>query len=206
MLDNENKVLKYTTNCLRDCPFVFLARPSDPGNGNIRIVMLEITKEQELQLDSGKSLLLQRGGLSFRIEPDFCLGYGELDLSPNSNDCIKIDNGDWDKRLYIRHFMPSEYDYNTHSVTSDIKGGRWYDTSRALTYLPYLYARMNKPKRVCIFKEYIDIVAMNRAKQKAAKQREWTKNNKEYLAKQRQKRTAAKRNAKLSLLTFNIKK
>ena len=102
--------------------------------------------------------------------------------------------------------MPSEYDYATHSVTSDIKGGRWYDTSRALTYLPYLYACLNKPKRVCIFREYIDIVAMNRAKQKAAKQREWTRNNKEYLAKKRQKRTAAKRNAKLSLLTFNIKK
>ncbi len=206
MLDKENNVLKYTTNCLHDCPFAFLARPNDPGNGNIRIVMLEITEEQELQLDSGKSLLLQRGGLSFHIEPDFCLGYGELDLSPNSDDCIKIDNGDWDKRLYIRQFMTSKYDYATHSVTSDIKEGRWYDTSRALTYIPYLYASINKPKRVCIFKEYIDIVALNRAKQKAAKQKEWTKNNKEYLAKKRQKRVAAKRDAKLSLLTFNIKK
>lgn len=206
MLNNENKVLKYTTNCPRNYPFVFLARPNDPGNGNVRVVMVEITEEQERQLDSGKSLLLQRGGLSFYIEPDFCLGYGEFDLSPNSDDCIKINNGDWDKRLYIRQFMPSEYDYATHSVTSDIKGGRWYDTSRALTYLPYLYACMNKPKRVCIFREYIDILARNRAKQKAAKQREWTRNNKEYLARKRQKRTAAKRNAKLSLLTFNIKK
>ena len=206
MLDNENKSLKFITNCIKDCPFVFIVRPCDPGNGNIKIVMISITEEQEKQLDSGKSLSLTRGGLSFNIEPDFCLGYGELDLSPNSNDCIKIDKGDWDKRLYIRHFMPSEYDYPTHSVTSDIKGGRWYDTSRALTYLPYLYACMNKPKRVCIFREYIDIIAMNRAKQKAVKQREWTRNNKEYLAKKHQKRTAAKRNAKLSLLTFNIKK
>lgn len=206
MLDKENNVLKYTTDCLHDCPFAFLARPSDPGNGNVRIVMLEITEEQETQLDSGKSLLLKRGGLSFHIEPEFCLGYGELDLSPNSDDCIKIDSGDWDKRLSIRQFMPSEYDYNTHSVTSNIKGGKWYDTDRALTYIPYLYASINKPKRVCIFREYIDIVALNKAKQKAAKQKEWTKNNKEYLTKKRQKRVAAKRNAKLSLLTFNVKK
>ena len=206
MLDNENKVKTYTTNCLRDCPFVFLARPNDPGNGNIRVVMIEISEEEERQLDSGKSLLLQRGELSFNVDPNLCLGYGELDLSPNSDDCIKIDKGDWDRRLYIRHFMPSKYDYETHTVTSTIKGGGWYDTSRALTYLPYLYACMNKPKRVCIFKEYIDFISIARAKRKAEKQREWTKNNKEYLAKKRQKRTMAKRNAKLSLLTFNVKK
>lgn len=206
MLDKENKILKHTTDCIRNLPFVFLARPNDPGNGNVRVVMLEINKEQEEQLDSGKTLLLERGGVSFRIEPDFCLGYGELDLSPNSEDVIKIDNGDWYNRLYIRQFMPSEYNYETHSVTSDIKGGRWYDTSRPRTYLPYLYACLNKPKRVCIFREYIDVVAMNRAKQKAAKQKEWTNNHKEYLHKQRQKRVAAKRSAKLSMLTFNVKK
>lgn len=203
MLNNDDN-FKFTNNCINNLPFVFLARPKDPGNGNIRVVMLEISEAEEKQLDSSKSLLLKRGGLSFHIEPDFCLAYGELDLSPNSNDVIAMNDSNWDSRLYIRHFIPSNYDYNTHSFMSDLKRGRWYDTDRPIIYVPYLYACINKPKRVCIFKEYIDIIALNKAKQKAEKQKQWNTNNKERITKQRRKRIEAKRNAKLSMLNFNI--
>lgn len=206
MLDNENKNYRYTTRCLSDCPFVFLARPIDPGNGNIRIVMLEISKEQEKALDSGKSLSLERGGLSFSIDPNFCLAYGELDIAPNSEFVYNMSIGGWDKRLYIKIPVPSEYDYDTHTIKSDLPRGRWYDTANPCTYLPYLYACINKPERVCIFKEYTDTIAMIRARRKAEKQKEWSNNHKDVITKQRHKRSANKRKAKLSLLSFNLKR
>ena len=205
MLDNENKSLKFITNCIKDCPFVFIVRPCDPGNGNIRIVMISITEEQEKQLDSGKSLSLTRGGLSFSIDPDFCLAYGEFDLSPNSKDINEFARANWFAKFTVNQFMPSEYDYEHHCVISDIRRGRWYDTDNLKTYLPYLYACINKPKRICIFREYVDRIALLRAKQKADKQREWNKNNKERIKRKKMQRTIAKRNAKLSMLTFNYK-
>lgn len=206
MLDNENYIQKYTSDCIKNLPFAFIVRPCDPGNGNIRVVMLEISENEEKELDAGKSLSLERGGLYFTVDPYLCFAYGEFDLSPNSNDVDKIDKANWFGRFTVRQFIPSEYDYETHTVTSDIKGGRWYDTDYVKTYIPYLYACLGKPKRICIFKEYRDIIAINRAKRKAETQREYSKNNKEYLRKKRQNRVAAKRNAKLNMLIFNVTK
>lgn len=204
MLETETD-FKYTNKCISNLPFVFIARPKDPGNGNIRVVMLEITKEQEEQLDEGKSLSITKEGLSFSINPDFCLAYGEFDFSPNSDDIKKIDNSNYFDRLYIRHFIPSVYDYENHCVHSNMKNGQWFDTDNIKTYLPYLYACINKPKRICIFKEYIDTKAILRAQRKAEKKKEWRLNNKEKIRQQQRNKLNAKRNAKLSLLTFKTK-
>jgi hypothetical protein len=126
-------------------------------------------------------------------------------MSPNSNDINEFARANWFAKLTVNQFMPSEYDYEHHCVISDIRRGRWYDTDNIKTFLPYLYACINKPKRICIFKEYIDTIALRRAKQKADKQKEWNKNNKERIKRKKMQRTIAKRNAKLSMLTFNYK-
>lgn len=206
MSNIENKILKYNNKCINNCPFVFIARPNDPGNGNIRVVMLEITEEQERLLDSNKSLLLNRGGLSFSINPSFCFAYGEFDFSPNSKDINNFDNQNWFNRLYIKHFIPSEYDYDTHTVSSDLRHGRYFDTANLKTYLPYLYACINKPKRVVIFKEYMDIFALRRAEQRAKKQKEYNQNHKDSIDKKRKERIANKKKSKINMLTFNFKK
>lgn len=205
MLYEENKTLKFTNNCIKDCHFVFIVRPCDQGNGNIRVVMIEISEEEENQLNSDKSLSLNRGGLSFNIHPDCCLAYGEFNLSPNSEDVDKFSRAGWLTRYTVRQFIPSEYDYENHCVVSDIRRGRWFDTDNIKTYLPYLYACINKPKRICIFKEYIDIVAIRKANQKIEREKMYYHRNKEYLKQKRQKRVEAKRKLKLSNLKINVK-
>lgn len=204
MLNKENQDLKFTSNCIKDCPFVFIVRSCDPDNGNIRVVMLEIDEAQEKELDAGKSLSIEKGGLSFVINPENCLAYGEFDLSPNSKDIEDFDNADWFSRLYVRQYVPSVYDYETHTVTSDLRRGRWFDTSNLKTYLPYLYACINKPKRICIFKEYIDVVALRKAKRMSEYGKEYAKKNREVIAKKKQQKRIAKRLEKLNKLVFKV--
>lgn len=205
MSDIMNKMM-YNTPCIKDCSFSFIVRPCDPGNGNIRVVMLEISEEEEHLLDSGKSLSLTRGRLSFVVNPALCLAYGDFDLSPNSEDLNKFYDAHWFDRFYIKHFIPSEYDYNTHTLTSDLRRGRWFDTRNIKVYLPYLHACMNKPKRIVIFKEYNDLLALRRAEKHNEQVKQWNKDNKEYLKKKAREKSKAKRELKLSKLTFNYKK
>lgn len=201
---NEIKTYKYTQNCIKDCPFIFIARPTDPRNGNIRLVMIEISEEEEILLNKQIGLSLNRGGLLFNINPDNCLCYGECDLSPNSKDLEDLCSGHWYKRLNIRHFMPANYDYATHTGHSDNKTGQWFDSEIPRTYLPYLYACLNKPKRICIFTEYLSISALRRKKY-AAKQKEWVDKNKDRIRNNHNKKRDTKRTEKLKQLVFAIK-
>lgn len=205
MLDTDINQLTYTIDCIRDCDFVFLVRPCDPGNGNIRVVMTEISYDEELILDSGKSLLLNRGRLSFNVDPEFCYAYGKLDIKPNSDEVIQMDKADWFERYSIRQFIPSEYDFENHCVHSDRRLGRWYDTRNLRTYLPYLYNCINHPERVVIFKEYLSTFDMIKAKERVAWDKKYYDKHKEKISKRVQERRKAKKQSRIKMLTFNLK-
>lgn len=205
MLSTKEETKQYITSCINCLPLVFIARPSE--NSGIQVVMLPITKEQEEQLDNGESLLIETDRGAFSVNPDLCYAYGEFDLSPNSNDVITMYNANWFSSLEIRHSVISNYDYEHHCGVSDRRGGRWYDTSNLKDYLPYLHACIGKPKRVAIFKEYLNSIVNLKAKREAKK-----RNNKKYrqnvannTVKHRDK-TIAKRKAKVSSLKFTIKR
>ena len=82
--------LKYTTNCSSNHPYAFIVRPLDTNNKDLRIMLMEITEEQENELDNNKSISIEKGSYKFNIEPDMCYAYGKLDLSPNSKDIENI--------------------------------------------------------------------------------------------------------------------
>ena len=44
--------LKYTTNCSSNRPYAFIVRPLDTNNKDLRIMLMEITEEQENELDN----------------------------------------------------------------------------------------------------------------------------------------------------------
>lgn len=205
MLNIENTQLPYTIDCIRDCDFVFLVRPCDPGNGNIRVVMTEISYEEEQLLDSGKSLLLTRGGLSFSIDPYFCFAYGALNINPNSDELSQMDKADWFERYSIRQFVPSEYDFENHCIHSDRRLGRWYDTRSIKTYLPYLYNCINHPERVVIFKEYLNTLDIIKAKKRLEIDTRYYNKHKDKISKRVQEKRKIKRQSRIKLLTFNIK-
>ena len=102
----------------------------------------------------------------------------------------------------------TRYDYNTHTVTSDVAGGRWYETNNVENYLPFLYAKIGKPERVVIFRCDTDIFSSR----KKHKNRNTVKDHKHYLAAKdyytsyHKNKTIAKRKAKVSSLQFKIKK
>lgn len=205
MLNIENKTLKYTINCIHNCDFVFLVRPYDPGNGNVRVVMTEISEREEQLLDSGKSLLLNRGRLSFNVDPDFCYAYGNLNIRPGSDELIQMNDADWFTRFYIRQFLPSEYDFDNHIIHSDLPCGRWYDTDSLKSFLPYLYNCINHPERVVIFKEYLNTIEMLKAKERVERDARYYNKHKDKISKRVKEKRQAKRLSKLSMLTFNIK-
>lgn len=204
MLNTNEESKKYVTNCISCLPVVFIARPSE--NSGVQVVMLGITEEQEKQLDNGESLLIETDRGIFNVDPDLCYCYGEFDLSPNSDDIIKMYEAKWFNNLEIRHSVISDYDYENHCGTSDRRGGRWYDTSNLKDYLPYLHGCIGKPKRIVIFKEYLKSVIANKVKnearrKKAIQNREYRKNKDAIIS-----RAIARRKAKVSGLKFTIKK
>ena len=205
MLSTKEEAIKYVTNCITGLPVVFIVRPSE--NAGVQVAMLGITEEQEKQLDNGETLVIETDRGTFNVNPDLCYAYGEFDLSPNSDDIIKMYEAKWFSSFEVRHSVISNYNYENHCGTSDIRVGRWYNTSNLKDYLPYLHACIGKPKRVAIFKEYLNSIVNLKAKREAKK-----RNNKNYrqnvannTVKHRDK-TIAKRKAKVSSLKFTIKR
>ena len=203
MWNTKNKRM-FTSNCINNLDFVFIARSIDPGNGNIDVIMTSITEEEETSLDKGKTIIVKRGKAEFTINPNLCFAYGELDLSPNSDSIKLFAEIDWFYKLYIKHFLFSEYDYEHHTVTADVKGGKWYDTSDISKYLPFLYACLNKPKRIVIFKQTLDTKRLHiKNRQKEYYQKNRAKMDK-ISAKFRMKMSKNKRKARLSTLKFDV--
>lgn len=197
--------LKYTTNCSSNHPYAFIVRPLDTNNKDLRIMLMEITEEQENELDNNKSISIEKGSYKFNIEPDMYYAYGKLDLSPNSKDIENIYKANWFSNFDINIFIPSEYNYEDNSVTSDIKGGRVYGTSNIKKYLPFLYASINKPERVVIFKEYLNIEDVRKNKIKAKKDNSYIKPKSNYNKEKNKEKIESKRRTKISNLKFTIK-
>lgn len=202
MLNTKDTILRHT-QCLRNRKFMFIARPSD--NNGIQVVIMAISEEEENQLNEGKHLSCDYLGNPFDVDPNLCYAYGELDLSPNSKDINKICKTNWFDNLNVNIFMQSEYDYETHSVTSDVKGGRWYETSNPRIFLPYLYACLNKPQRVVIFKDPYSVGQHLRLNLANARKLKQSKPDKEKVAAANKVKLAQKRQDKVSKLTFTVK-
>lgn len=203
MLNTEDTTNKHITRCLKDRDFMFIARPD--VNSGVQVVIMPITEEEEKDLDNNRHLVHKYLGNEFYIDPSLCYAYGELDLSPDSDDIKKICKAKWFDKFEVNITMHGEYDYETHTVTSDVKGGRWYETDDPRTFLPYFHACLNKPKRVVIFKDLYSVaqkLRLNLSKHRKVNQ---SKPNKEKLAARNLEKQAQKRQIKVSKLTFTVK-
>lgn len=203
MLNTENTTNKHVTQCLKNRNFMFIAKPS--SNNGLQVVIMPISEEEENQLNKGKHISHEYLGNSFDIDPNLCYAYGELDLSPNSKDIKKIYKNNLFDNLNVNVFVQSDYDYKTHSVTSDVKSGRWFETSDPRIFLPYLHACLNKPKRVVIFKDPYSVGNQLRLSLANARKLKQSKPDKEKIAARNAIKQAEKRLDKVSKLTFTVK-
>lgn len=160
MFDKDTQL--YTNDCISDNECAFIARPQE--NHNVRIVMVGISEEEELQLRQLKSIKVVRNKIEFNIEPTQCFHIGEYDFTPNNPQLKETE--DLFTAYTIRHFIPTNWDYNTNTYVSTYKLGKWYDTSNPVNFLPYLYASIGKPERVAIFKEFLDPAMIKKIKEK----------------------------------------
>lgn len=204
MLNERNKIVSKCIDCL---PLVYIACPQE--NSGARVIMAPITAEQEEQLNNEDYIIIKdQFGQSFVVTDNKCYAYGELDLSPRSDNIKKIAKSNWFKNLYVNIIMLSEYDYETNTVISDVEGGRWYETDNVETYLPFLHAKIGKPERVVIFRDDLDVLGF-RKKHKTSSNKipnKYKNASKEYVRQYNRNKTIAKRKAKVSSLRFTIKK
>ena len=206
MLKEENN-RQITTNCISCLPLVWIVCPKE--NHGVGAIMAPITEEQEKDLDNGGSIIIKdQFDKTYLVEPKFCYAYGKLDLSPKSDDLQKIVKADWFKNLYVNIIVFTKYDYDSHTVTSDIEGGRWYETNNIDNYLPFLYGKIGKPERVVIFRKDFDSIIFKNRKKNTNKQanRKHYLNSKDYYQSYTKRKTELKRKAKVSNLQFTIKK
>lgn len=195
-------IVKHTSECIK-LSHVTLVRNGIEKNGTVRVTMLEITEEQENSLINNEIITITLNDNIYTINPNLCYLYGEVDLSPNSEVLNEISKYDWFERYYVRHFIPSRYDYKTHTINSDIKGGRWFDTANIKTYLPFLYACIGKPKRVAIFKEdlqFLDILT------RRLYQKEYRQRRRDEIKKKKDKVKKHKTNDRIKHLKINFNK
>lgn len=208
MLNEKENINKITTRCINCLPIVYLVCSQD--NGGISVIMAPITEEQEKQLDNEETIVIEdkRNNSSFTVNAKSCYAYGKLDLSPKSKDIELIHKADWFKNLYVNVFVFNEYDYDTHTITSDVVGGRWYETNNVKTYLPFLHAKLGKPERVVIFREELDLLSLRRKnKVKNSKlNRDHYTTCKDYYKGYNKRNAEIKRKNRISKLSFTIKK
>ena len=205
MLNKENEIIRHTTPCIKDRPFMFIARACDQASHNIRVVLMPLTDEQEQLLNENKGFIVKALNTTFNVDPNNCYLYGEIDLSPNSKYLKALVESNPFVNLETLHYLFSEYDYETHTVTSDVKRGRWYESDRLQDYLPYLYACINKPRKIVIFKEYLNTMELIKAKQRQERDSKYYNKHKDKINKRVQERRNVKKKARLTMLTFNIK-
>ena len=136
-------------------PFQTIDYPSTSATKKI-VIVTYLTKEEEDTLDEVGLLTIKRGKLTFEIEKKDVYCYGEIDFNKGSDDYEMLAEQRWfDDCTMLAVTVPSDYDYENNVIESDIKGGRWYDTTRVEVVSQFYHGRLGKPKRTIIFKHYV---------------------------------------------------
>ena len=197
---------RITSNCINSLPLAWIACPQE--NHGAGIIIAPITEEQEKELDSNNMIVLRdQYSRTFIATPKNSYAYGKLNLSPKSEDINKILKAQLFRGFYINIVCFTDYDYDSHTVTSDVPGGRWYETDNVENYLPFLHGKIGNPERVVIFKINFDILSSKRNKNnnRTAKHKH-NVSSKDYYKSYSKQKTELKRKAKVSNLRFTIKK
>ena len=101
-------------------------------------------------------------------------------------------DADWLNKVYVKHFIPTNYDFNNHTSVGTSKLGGWFDTGNPAVFMPFLWNCLGKPTKVVIFKDFHDALLIKKKEEELRKRREKRKEKNEsvtntnYYKKQRQ--------------------
>ena len=115
--------------------------------------MTYITEEEELQLDKGNAITIERDGIKHTIIFDKVYAYGEIDFHRGTEDYYTIEDFDWLKSATVPFYLPSDYNYNNSTVgcRNKVSSYKWTETFNSAEIARYIHCRIGKPKRILIF-------------------------------------------------------
>lgn len=118
----------------------------------VAVVMTSLTEKEELAIDDGKTIQLDRGNCTFYVGPKDVYCYGEINFHNHSEDMDVISEFPW-FNTYEDHgvCIPARYNYETHTAKTENKL-QWFDTTRPERIAQYAHGFIGKPKRTIIFK------------------------------------------------------
>lgn len=188
---NTNK--KYVKHYPKDFPCMFISRPHDGNNGISKIIFTYLTDSEEEKLQADEDIVITRGNFTFNVRHSLIYAYGELDLTPKSALLKQMYDAPWLNKVYVKQFIPSDYDFETHTSIGNSKLGGWYDTANPAVFMPFFWNCIGKPKKVIIFKDYHDADLIRKHEEYLRRRREKRKEKQEsvtdknYYKKQRQR-------------------
>ena len=117
------------------------------------IVMTSLTDAEDKALDNGHEITVERGELTFKLNPNIIYYYGNLDFTSGSYDMLELSDLAWlEKYEDYGFWLPGDYDYKTHTALARNGKPTYYDTICMDKILQYVHACLGKPKNVVIFK------------------------------------------------------
>lgn len=204
-MSNKEETYNYTFDCINCLPLCFIAYPQD-NYGN-SIIIAPITETDEADLDEGNSIIIKdQHNRTFLVDSKSAYVYGALNLHPKSDDIHKIVKANLFNNIYVTVDVPSNYDYESHTVTSTFDKIKWYDTDNPELYLPFLHGKLGKPERVVIFRYSFNTTTIKRKTLSKKENRAHYLSSKDYYTSYSKRKTELKRKAKVNSLTFTIKK
>lgn len=118
----------------------------------VNVIVTYLTDEEEELYEKKYIIELKRGKHVFTISDNNIYCYGDIDLSKDSEDSEALQDLPILNSLKgIGVKLPANYDYETHSCTSDTKYVKYYESWNILDIIKYAKGCLNKPNKLVIF-------------------------------------------------------
>jgi hypothetical protein len=117
------------------------------------VVMTYISKEEEILIDKGETVILKRGKCTWLVYPNNVYCYGEVDFHTNSDDMKQIDTFNFlDYLGWSGIPVYSNYHYETHECCGTTRACGWTETWHPAIVAQYAHGCLDKPQRIVLFK------------------------------------------------------
>lgn len=118
----------------------------------VNVIVTYLTDKEEEDYERKYIIEIQRGNTKFTISDNNIYCYGDIDLSKDSEDVealkdLPILNNL--KGIGVR--IPANYNYETHTCTSDNKFAKYYESWNIVDIIKYAKGVLNKPGKLIIF-------------------------------------------------------
>lgn len=126
---------------------------TDKKVGNIVIRMTYLTVEEEEEIDKNNNIVLTREEKQYHIDKNNIKGYGDIDLSNDSEDHNILKAQHWIDVSRFPGVIIPVYDYNTGLMKTRNEIVQRTETWNCFDLVKYGHCCLGKPNKIIIFKQ-----------------------------------------------------